>query len=143
MDSPYRIKIIPCQNGERFPILVDRNNGMPLYYPNLYLTTAVRGAAKQDKTLLKYIQAIKFVYDWGIKYNINLEHRFNAGEFLKLHEIEALVGDIYARADNLLDNSVPTTNNPSINRIKKGMKLEIDRCGYAFRKSPRIVAAVV
>ena len=42
MLSPYSIKIVPCENGERFPLMVNQNDGMPLYYPCVYLTTTVR-----------------------------------------------------------------------------------------------------
>ena len=42
MNSNFSVKSFVMNNGERYCLLVNKNNYMPLFYPNLYVTTQVR-----------------------------------------------------------------------------------------------------
>lgn len=106
MLSPYRIKTVPCESGERFPLMINRDDGMPLFYPCVY-TTILRGENKQDATLKKHVGAIKFLYDWCLKNRIDIETRFKAGEFLTLGEIDSLAQDSFTKANSLLSDFIP------------------------------------
>jgi len=52
------VKTFVMESGERYCLLIDKNNGLPLFYPNLFLTTQVRNrslsySSIHYRTLLK------------------------------------------------------------------------------------------
>lgn len=130
MESPYRVKIVPCESGERFPLLVNRNDGIPLFYPCVYLTSEVRSGARQDATLKRHLYAIKFLYDWGLKYHIDVEHRFFTGRFLTIQEIDLIAQDAFIRADALLKDVKVEDTEPATKTRKKVAEME------GFRAAP-------
>ena len=42
MTSPWRIQTIVTTTGERLPVLIDRDTGVPLFNPTVYALTEVR-----------------------------------------------------------------------------------------------------
>lgn len=138
MESPFYVKTVPCENGERFPMIVNREDGLPLFYPCVYLTTALRSGSKQDATLLLHLRAVKFVYDWGLKHRIDLERRFMAGEFLTMAEINCLAGDIYIRADKILEDTLPDDGKPPVKSRGKVAEKESYRAEETEKDQPCI-----
>jgi len=49
--SPYRIKLVRFDSGERFPVLCLQQDGMPLYSANLWVLTELRAASLSTSTL--------------------------------------------------------------------------------------------
>lgn len=119
MESPYQIKIVPCDNGERFPLLVNRDDGMPLFHPCVYLSSQVRSAGRQDATLEVRLRAIKFLYNWSFKNHFDIENRFNSGAFLTIEDIDDLMLDVYTCADKLLESVSPENEGRTIPTRKK------------------------
>lgn len=76
-------------DGERYMMLVGED-GMPPYFPTLYITAIVRGASKAANTLRNTLYAIKVLYDWQSDSGINLEASFSCGELLSDRQIHAL-----------------------------------------------------
>ncbi len=87
--NKYNVKHLIMSNGERAKLLVDAT-GMPLYYPNLFITTQVRGSGKASGTENMFLQALKVLLMWQEQLNINLVSRFRNKEFLTEHEIISL-----------------------------------------------------
>ncbi len=83
------VRRFQAESGERFLILVD-DNGMPLYYPALYVTAVLRGGNLATNTISHALTAIKLLYAWSDYYRIDLESRFKRGELLFEHEIHSL-----------------------------------------------------
>ncbi len=83
------VRQVLFDDGERYMILVGED-GMPLYFPALYVTAIVRGGNKAANTLRNTLYAIKVLCDWQSDAEISLEERFSCGELLSDHEIHAL-----------------------------------------------------
>lgn len=88
--SPYKVKILVFENGERCPILL-YSDGRPVFMPALYISTMVRSANHAAKTLERHLRAIMHLYTWAQIENIDIEERFVQGSGLALNEIDAIV----------------------------------------------------
>ena len=87
---PY--KMVPCRfrEGERYWLLVDAGTGVPLWHPNLYLTTQVRNASKAVSTMSSHLRAIKVLLNFCVDTNINLERLIRSGQFLGDAQLQRL-----------------------------------------------------
>ena len=89
---PYRI--VPCRfvDGERYRLLVDGQTGVPLWYPNLYVTTQVRNASKSVATMDSCLRCIKVLLEYCDDRQIDLEERIRlrSAELLSLPELDGL-----------------------------------------------------
>lgn len=83
-------KHIVSKTGERLKLLVDGSSGIPLFYPNLYSTSHIRGASKSVATIQSYITSMKVLYYWAAEYSVNIEVRWKKAEWLKIWEIDSL-----------------------------------------------------
>lgn len=85
-----RIKSFIMKSGERYCLLVDRTSAMPLYYPNLFVTTQIRNRSLSLSVMEQALAAISVLLTFCDERKINLEARFLKGEFFELHELDAL-----------------------------------------------------
>ena len=87
---PYRI--VPCRfnDGERYCLLVDGETGLPLWYPNLYITTQVRNASKAVATMDSRLRAIKVLLNFSDDMGIDLEETVRSGQMLSLPQLDGL-----------------------------------------------------
>jgi integrase len=85
----YWLKTVKFSNGERYPLLVNQQ-GIPLWYPTLYITTQVRNAAKAPNTLIAELRAVKLLLNWEEQNGLDIEKSFAGSRFLKDSEIESL-----------------------------------------------------
>lgn len=83
------IRHICFDGGERYMLLADED-GMPLYYPTLYITVVVRGNSKAANTIQNTLTAIKALYTWQSYAEVDLEARFSCGHLLEEPEVHAL-----------------------------------------------------
>ncbi len=83
------LRRIKSTDGERFIVLVDED-GMPLFYPALYVTVHLRGRSLAVNTIQNALNALKALYAWQNYYSIDVESRFSCGELLLSHEIHSL-----------------------------------------------------
>ena len=90
MLEQFNTKHIISKTGERLKLLVDGSTGVPLYYPNLYITSQIRGAAKSVATIQSFITSLKVLYAWSLEYVIDIESRWVSGEWLNVCEIDSL-----------------------------------------------------
>lgn len=103
MRSPFFVKVIPFQGGERFPMLLERTSGMPLFNPTVYLVSMRRAKGLAEATMERDARAIIFLYCWGAKNGVDVEKRFRDADFLSLHEVDSLVQESWTRLDQVLD----------------------------------------
>jgi integrase len=77
-------------DGERYCHVINKESGIPLFYPCLYITTILRNNSTSITTIELVGCAISMLYDFLNKNGIKIEERILSREFLKLHEIDAL-----------------------------------------------------
>ncbi len=83
-------KHLVSDNGERLKIIVNKESGLPLFYPNLYITSQIRGSSKSVATIQSFIISIKVLVSWCDEYDIDIESRFELNDWLKVQEIDSL-----------------------------------------------------
>ncbi|WP_334180667.1 site-specific integrase [Pseudomonas nitroreducens] len=89
MERIATIKTIVMADGERYATLVDQN-GLPLFYPTLYITTKLRNSSLSYSTLVNEAASINVLLQCFHERGIDIHRRIEAGELLKVHEIDAL-----------------------------------------------------
>ena len=82
-------KTFVMDSGERYCLLLD-GEGMPLYYPNLYLTTQVRGRSLSFSSMESSLSGISVLYRYWDSQDETLENRFSDGRYLKIFELDAI-----------------------------------------------------
>lgn len=89
----YKIKIdkFRLDSGERYCIVTNKETGIPLYYPNLYLTTQFRNNGHALATIESKAVNITIFYRFLEKNDIDIETRILGGIFLSGGEIECMV----------------------------------------------------
>ena len=95
----YRIKSFVMKSGERYCLLVNKVSGLPLYYPNLFVTTQVRNKSLSVAVMEQALAAINVLLTFCDERQIDLEARFLKREFFALHELDALRGRCQAATE--------------------------------------------
>lgn len=78
-------------NGERFSIMMDRNTGLPVYYPNLFITTQIRGRNCAANTCDKYLRILQILHEFELEENIEIIDRVKKFDYLNIYEIDNLI----------------------------------------------------
>lgn len=78
------------KNGERYCLLIDKVSGLPLYYPNLFLTTQVRNNSLSVASMESALTGINVLLTFCDERDIALETRFLKREFFRLYELDAI-----------------------------------------------------
>ncbi len=86
----YAVKSFIMAGGERYCLLVDSKSGLPLFYPNLYITTQVRNRSLSYSAMESALVGISVLLRFMLERNVSLEDRFKKGLFLDLNEIDSL-----------------------------------------------------
>lgn len=86
----YKIKSFVMKSGERYCLLVDKASGLPLYYPNLFVTTQIRNNSLSVSVMEQALAAINVLLTFCAERKIDLEARFLKREFFELHELDAI-----------------------------------------------------
>lgn len=87
----YSIVQIRLKDGERLPILLNKDTGVPLHLPNLYASTILRPSNLSYRTLEVNLQSICHIYIWGDINNIDVENRFVQRSYFGFSEIDSLI----------------------------------------------------
>jgi integrase len=75
-------------SGERIPLLVDRDLGVPLQMPTLYVLTALRSRAAN--TIAQHLVGLQVLLLWCRSARISLEDRVDSGTLFRAYELDAL-----------------------------------------------------
>ena len=84
-----RVHSFVLDTGENFCVLEDES-GMPLGYPNLYVTTRVRNPGLSFHTMEQHLYSIAALLEFCAGRGISLEHRVLTGEFFSPIEVDAI-----------------------------------------------------
>lgn len=78
------------QSGERYCLLIDEASGVPLFYPNLFITTQIRNKSLSYSSMEAAISAISVLLKYSENHHLNIEERFKAKNLLKVNEIDSI-----------------------------------------------------
>ena len=90
MNRRYAVKKIMASDGNRFCMILDSKNGLPLYYQNIYLSLLHKQKNKSFNTVLRNAYTLISFENYLIESNINLIERIRAKTFLSFTEIYSL-----------------------------------------------------
>lgn len=90
MVSDQAIRTFIMSSGERFCLLVDTQTGLPLFYPNLFVTTQIRNASLSVSAMESALGAINVLLRFCSKRKIDLHARVLSGAMLSTPEIDGL-----------------------------------------------------
>jgi len=85
-----KIRNFIMKSGERYCLLVDRHSGLPLYYPNLYITTQVRNRSLSVSAMTTALGGIGVLLQFMAERGGNLDSRFSQQAYLEIHELDAI-----------------------------------------------------
>lgn len=92
-------------DGERYCLLVDSIAGLPLFYPNLFMTTQIRNASLSFSAMESALVAISVLLRFAEDAKIDLNERFGRKDYLLMHEVEALADYCQLKLRNATDKS--------------------------------------
>jgi len=101
MLPPFYIKWLKFDDGEKFPILIKKADGTPLFLPTVYTIAMQRSSGKSSATLSANLRAIMHLYTWAYSNDIDIEERFSDQDLLEIADIESLVNAAGFRYDQL------------------------------------------
>lgn len=86
----YKIKSFIAANGERFSQLYDEaESGFPAFYPTAFVCRSLR-LKLAPATQKVYLEAVKRLYEWEAKNNVDIGKRLQKADFFRAHEIDDL-----------------------------------------------------
>ena len=77
-------------SGERYCLLVDDLTGLPLFYPNLFITTQSRNRSLSYSSMESTLSGISVLLRYMEERGENIEDRFQKGELFREHELDAI-----------------------------------------------------
>ncbi len=91
MTAPTAVlKTFVMRSGERYCLLVEPESGVPLFYPNLFVTTQVRNAGLSVSSMQTALVAINVLHSYCRAQQLDIETRLESGEYLAEHELDGL-----------------------------------------------------
>ncbi len=77
-------------SGERYCLLLDDSLGLPLFYPNLYVTTQIRNKSLSYSTMEAALSGISVLMRFMDERGEVVESRFQEGKFFQESELDAI-----------------------------------------------------
>jgi len=129
-----RVHVRPC--GERLPLLVDRESGVPLCSPAIYVLTALRSRAAN--TIAQHLVGVQILLLWCHAEGVLLDERIASGALFRGHELDALwdaaarpvshfsrggaAGAISSRKVVKLDREVPALARDTVGNRRRALR---------------------
>ncbi len=70
-------------SGERYCLLIDSDSDLPLFYPNLYVTTQIRNKSLSYSTMEATLSSISVLTSFFETQNQDIEKRIREGQFFQ------------------------------------------------------------
>jgi integrase len=90
MSLNYQIVNTILESGERFPLLVSRDSGLPDFNSTAFTLQNMRSRASASNTIEQALRSIEILLLFLNQQGIDLEARFREGRTLTMGEVEAL-----------------------------------------------------
>ena len=91
MSNPFFVRTVIFESGERFPVLIDRDSGAPLFDPTVYCVSGLRARNKATNTVDQALRSIMLLLTFLKTNQIDLKERILNGVLLNLSEIDQLI----------------------------------------------------
>lgn len=108
----YAVRSVRFNDGERVPVLICRNTGIPLWYPTLFVISQIRNNNKASATMASNLEAIKLFLLWADSRKIDIQERFSKADFLTNNEVESLKTFTQQRIESLSEANNTKTTTP-------------------------------
>lgn len=95
MSSRFQVRTVRFESGERFPLLIDRASGSPLFEPTIFLVTQLRSAGLATATMTQAARAIMVGLQILEHQGVDFGTRLREGRLLDLSEITELTEKMY------------------------------------------------
>jgi hypothetical protein len=86
----YTVRTPVFESGERFPLLVEVDTGIPLFDPTVFTFTEFRARNRASATIEQVLRALKVFLLFCDKHQIDLATRMLEGRLLHLGELDSL-----------------------------------------------------
>lgn len=119
MNTTFGTTTFVLDSGERSCLVIDKANGLPLYYPNLFLTTQVRNSRFNSfSSILSTANNLVVFLKFLSRQKIVLENRILSGVFFEINELDAL-RDFTQRKFSLKSREYYSSNIFSIDELEE------------------------
>lgn len=88
--TPFIVKLIRTANGERLPVLIDRDSGIPDFDATLWVVSSLRNQNAASETITQALRSLVLLYTVLRKCKVNLCERLGTGNLLTLAEIQEI-----------------------------------------------------
>src|SRR5450830_253338 len=87
----HKVRNLIFQSGERFPLLLNRETGVPHFEATLFVLNELRSLNRASATLLQATRAVMVALQVFDYLKVDLSARFDEGRVLEVGEVESLV----------------------------------------------------
>lgn len=91
MNKTLYIKTIVTSTGERLPMLLNKDTGIPLELPTLYTLQMLRAKNRSSSTIEQSLRSILIFKVWLSNIEIDLNDRLTEGDLFTLVEVQDLI----------------------------------------------------
>jgi len=117
----YRTQGFVLGDGERYCLLTDPASGMPLFYPNLFVTTQVRNRSLSTASMDAASSAINVLLTYCTERGIDLENRIRERRFFNPAELDVIRDECQKRRNKHESAAVvPFRGRKTRNRVGAG-----------------------
>ena len=110
-------------SGERYCLVIDRITKLPIYHPNLFITTQLRNKSDSFSTMLSAANNIAIFLRFLDDRDINLEKRVVCRELFETHELDDLRDYTQRRFSKVADEGCYVGNEGVVSSITHYMRL--------------------
>lgn len=111
--SPYLVKTVLTRDGERLPVLLRRDTGVPVFDATLWVVSSLRNKGLASETITQALRSITLLYIILDREEIDLADRLAKGMFLYPGELESIVKACKSTLAMCLDSSSATVSDAS------------------------------
>lgn len=90
MSNGYNTTTFLMDSGERYCLIIDQSTDLPVYYPNLFITTQIRNRSDSFSTMMSAAANLIVLLRFLDSRNIDLKERVLSKQFLKINELDDL-----------------------------------------------------
>lgn len=106
MSDSFRTTSFSMSSGERYCLVIDRVTELPIYYPNLFITTQLRNKSDSFSTMLSAANNIAILLRFLEDRNINIEERILGRDLFETYELDDLRDFTQQRFSKVADEGV-------------------------------------
>ncbi|WP_443510094.1 tyrosine-type recombinase/integrase [Psychrobacter faecalis] len=110
-------------SGERYCLVIDRITQLPIYHPNLFITTQLRNKSDSFSTMLSAANNIAIFLRFLDDRDINLEERVLCRELFEAHELDDLRDYTQRRVSKVANEGCYVGNEGVVSSITHYMRL--------------------